>query len=85
MSLSLKWMGGLRGMTMSGDDLIKKGMRVELRYLYSSSAGNRKPDIVPKDASGVVWVLDWQILSDWVLPTETKLKNIRATPVWWTI
>ena len=45
------------------DDLIKKGMHVELEYLYSSSAGNRKPDIVAKDASGVLWVLDVQIVS----------------------
>ena len=39
------------------DDLIKKGMHVELEY------GNRKPDIVAKDASGVVWVFDVQIVS----------------------
>ena len=45
------------------DDLIKKGMRVKLEYLYSSSVGNRKPDNVAKDASGVVWVLDVQIVS----------------------
>ena len=31
------------------DDLIKKGMRVELKY----SAGNRKPNIVAKDGLGV--------------------------------
>ena len=45
------------------DVLIKKNMRVELEFLYSTSVGNRKPDIAAKDASGVVWVLDVQIVS----------------------
>ena len=44
-------------------ELIKKEMRVALEYLYSNSVSNRKPDIVAKDGSGVVWVLDVQIVS----------------------
>ena len=32
--------------------------------MHSSSAVNRKPDIVAKDAPGVVWVLDVQIVSE---------------------
>ena len=68
------------------DDLIKKNTRVELEYLYYSSVGNRKPDIVAKDSGGVVWVLDVQIVSALAgLPTETKLNIIRETPVWWAI
>ena len=31
--------------------------------MYSSLVGNRKPDIVAKDALGVVWVLDVQLVS----------------------
>ena len=68
------------------DVLIKKNMCIELEFLYSTSVGNRKPDIVAKDASGVVSVLDVQIVSALAgLPTETKLNIIRETPVWWAI
>ena len=45
------------------DVLIKKNMRAELEFLYSTSVSNRMPDIVVKDALGVVWVLDVQIVS----------------------
>ena len=51
-------------------------MHVELEYLYSSSAGNRKPDIVAKDASGVVWDLDVQIVS--ALAHRNKIEKYRG-------
>ena len=45
------------------DDLKKRSPRLELEYLYSSAAGNRKPDIVMAGPEDRVTVIDVQVVS----------------------